>query len=241
MRRPEQSVRRIFFSLLLPDTMIFRRLLAAVLAICSTTAPSVPRPVPSSSVTATIRLSGRSEAGGAIRWRVASVTTNEARSSTSAAMAPSLAVTVQNALAWGTVYPGTPNRVQTTSVPTGATLGIFKLTGSSIQTNPTVKNQFQCYFGFPATATSVSPSGSMPVSFLESGYTYGAYNTVPTAPGTALDLTQYATSVTQYVNRLTGTGYTFYFFIGGKASPSVTQTAASYTTTISITCSLTGL
>ena len=81
----------------------------------------------------------------------------------------------------------------------------------------------------------------MPVSFLESPYTYGAFNTVPTAPGTAIDLTQYSSSGTQYVNRLTGTGYTFYFLIGGKANPSVTQTAANYTATISITCVLTGL
>ena len=220
---------------------MLRRLLAPVLAICATTAPSSPRLAPSSSVTATIRLSGTAEAGGAVRWRVASVTSGEARSSEGVAAAPSLAVTVQNALAWGTVYPGTPNRVQTTSVPSGATLGIFKLTGSSIKTSPTVQNQFQCYFGFPATATSVTPSGSMPVLFLESGYTYGAFNTVPTAPGTAINLTQYSSTATQYVNRLTGTAYTFYFFIGGKASPSVTQTAASYTTTISITCSLTGL
>ena len=217
-----------------------RRLLAAVLLIWTTTAPSSPHSVPSSGVTATIRLSGTAEAGGAVHWRVASVTSGEARSSEGVAAAPSLAVTVQNALAWGTVYPGTPNRVQTTSVPAGATLGIFKLTGSSIKTSPSVKDQFQCYFGFPTTATSVSPSGSMPVLFLESGYTYGAFNTVPTAPGTAIDLTQYSSSATQYVNRLTGTAYTFYFFIGGKASPSVTQTAASYTTTISITCSLTG-
>ena len=220
---------------------MLRRLLAAVLAIGTTTSPSSPRLAPSSSVTATIRLAGTSEASGAVRWRVASVTSEEARSSEGVAAPPSLAVTVQNALAWGTVYPGTPKRVQTNSVPSGATLGIFKLTGSSIRTNPTVKDQFQCYFGFPTTATSVSPSGSMPVLFLESGYTYGGFNTVPTAGGTAIDLTQYSSSGTQYVNRLTGTGYTFYFFIGGKASPSVTQTAASYTTTISITCSLTGL
>ncbi|CAN5914607.1 hypothetical protein BH11GEM1_BH11GEM1_00150 [soil metagenome] len=221
--------------------MILRRLLAAVLAICTTTAPSSPRTAPSSSVTATIRLSGPSEAGGAIRWRVESVTSGEARSSEGVAAPPSLAVTVQNALAWGTVYPGAPVRVQTNSVPSGATLGIFKLTGSSIRTSPTVKNQFQCYFGFPTTATSVSPSGSMPVLFLESGYTYGGFNSVPTAPGTAIDLTQYSSAATQYVDRLAGAGDTFYFFIGGKASPSVTQTAASYTTTVSITCSLTGL
>ena len=221
--------------------MILRRLLAPVLAICTTTAPSSPRLAPSSSVTATIRLTGTAAEGGAVRWRVASVTSNEAHSSEGVAARPSLAVTVQNALAWGTVYPGTPKRVHTNSVPSGATLGIFKLTGSSIKTRPTVKDQFQCYFGFPTTATSVMPAGSMPVLFIESGYTYGAFNTVPTAPGTALDLTQYSSSATQYVNRLTGTGYTFYFFIGGKASPSVTQTAASYTTTVSITCSLTGL
>jgi hypothetical protein len=220
---------------------MLRRLLAAVMAICTTTAPSTPRSAPSSSVTATIRLFGTSEEGGAIRWRVASVTSGEARSSEGVAAPPSLAVTVQNALAWGTVYPGVPVRVQTNSVPSGGTLGIFKLTGSSIRTSPTVKNQFQCYFGFPSTATSVAPAGSMPLVFLESGYTYGGFNTVPTAPGTAIDLTQYSSSVTQYVNRLTGTAYTFYFFIGGKASPSLAQTAASYTTTLSITCSLTGL
>ena len=220
---------------------MLRRLLAAVLAICTTTAPSSPHAAPSSSVTATIRLSGSSEAGGAIRWRVASVTSGEAHSSGGIAVPTSLAVTVQNALAWGTVYPGVPVRVQTNSVPSGAVLGIFKLTGSGIKTSPTVQNQFQCYFGFPTTATSISPAGSMPVAFLEAGYTYGGFNTVPTAPGTAIDLTQYSSTAVQYVNRLAGTGYTFYFFIGGKASPSVTQTAASYTTTISITCSLTGL
>lgn len=202
------------------------------------TGPIKARPA---TVTATMRLVGFAGRGATIRWRIESVTSDEARSSTGGAAVPSLAVTVQNALAWGTVYPGTPKRVQTTSVPSGATLGIFKLTGSNIATRPSVKNQFKCYFGFPTVATSVSPSGSMPVSFLESGYTYGAYNIVPTAPGTALDLTQYSTSANQYVNRLTGTGYTFYFFIGGKASPSVTQTAASYTTTVQITCALTGL
>jgi hypothetical protein len=172
-------------------------------------------------------------------WRVAEVTSAGTGSSDDRFL-PSLAVTVQASLAWGTVYPGTPNRVQTNSVPSGATLGIFKLTGSGIHTSPTVQNQFKCYFGFPTTATSVSPSASMPVSFLESGYTYGGVNSAPTAPGTAIDLTQYSSSANQYIDRLTGTGYTFYFFIGGKASPSVTQTAASYTTTISITCALTG-
>lgn len=220
---------------------MLRRLLAPVLAICTTTAPSSPRLAPSPSVTATIRLSGTADEGGAIRWRVASVTSDKAHSSEGVAAPPSLAVTVQNALAWGTVYPGTPKRVQTNSVPAGATLGIFKLTGSGIKTATTVQNQFQCYFGFPTTATSVTPSGSMPVLFLESGYTYGGFNTVPTAPGTTIDLTPYSSAASQYVNRLTGTGFTFYFFIGGTASPSVTQTAASYTTTISITCSLTGL
>ena len=222
-------------------------MLAAGLMIGTTAAPSrpgVPLLAPTGSTTATMHLVGRAERGGGVRWRVASVTYRTTGSSGGwaggNAAPPSLAVTVQNALSWNIVYPGVPDRVQTTSVPSGDVLGIFKLTGSSIRTKPSVKNQFQCYFGFPTTATSVSPAATMPIAFVEAGYTYGGTSPNPTPPGTAVDLTQYSSSASQYVNRLTGTGYTFYFFVGGKANPATLQAAATYTTSISITCALTG-
>lgn len=216
--------------------------------IGTTAAPSrssAPLSAPTGSTTATMHLVGRAERGGAVHWRVANVTyrTTGASAGRAAAarFAPSLAVTVQNALSWSVVYPGVSDRIQTNSVPSGDVLGIFKLTGSSIKTTPTVKDQFQCYFGFPTTATSASPSATMPIAFTEAGYTYGGASPNPTPPGTAVDLTQYSSTASYYVNRLTGTGYTFYFFVGGRADPATLQTAATYTTSISITCSLTGL
>jgi hypothetical protein len=192
-----------------------------------------------------MHLAATADARGVVRWRVDSVTYRTTGASnarlTRAAARSRIAVTVQTALSWGTVYPGFTDRIQTNSVPSGDVLGIFKLTGSGIKTRPSVRNQFRCYFGFPTTATKAAPVATMPVSFLEAGYTYGGTSPNPTPPGTAIDLTQYSSSATQYVDRLTGTGYTFYFFVGGKATPSAVQAAGSYTTSISLTCALTGL
>lgn len=231
--------------------MILRRLSALALALAAG-APlvSASRPLAlarSTAVdapvwtTATMELEGRTGEDGTVRWRVADVTYLTTGSSHGRKPAPpSLAVTVQNAISWGTVFPGAVDRIQTNNVPAGDVLGIFKLTGSSIRTNPSVKNQFRCYFGFPTTVAKGAPAATMPVVFTEPGYTYGGTSPNPTPPGTAVDLTQYSSSANQYVDRLTGTGYTFYFFIGGKAVPSTLQAAGSYTTSIAITCSLTG-
>jgi hypothetical protein len=226
--------------------VILRRLLTAALLL-GAASPLISASAPPAAtqwVTATMRLHGEAGADGVVRWRASDVTYRTAGSSHAveapAPFAPALAITVQNALTWGSVYPGFVDRIQTNSVAAGDVLGVFKLTGSGIKTNPAVRDEFRCYFGFPTVAISSSPAATLPVIFSESGYTYGGVSPNPTPPGTSVDLTQYSSIANQYVDRLTGTGFTFYFFVGGKVDPTGAQAAGSYTSSISITCALTG-